>query len=113
EDNPTPGYNPGDQDRYITTYFRHAFNVATPGSYAVVHLNVLRDDGVVVYLNGREVFRNNMPGGDINYLTLAGNAGDDGTIFFSTNVPPGFLVAGQNVIAAEIHQNQPGSTDIS
>lgn len=113
EDNPTPGYNSGDTDRYITTYFRHAFNVAAPGSYAVVQLNVLRDDGVVVYLNGREVFRNNMPGGDINYLTPAGNAGDDGTIFFSTNVPPGFLLAGQNVLAAEIHQNQAGSTDIS
>src|SRR5262245_40516595 len=32
EDNPTPGYNPNDQDRYITTYFRHTFNVANPGS---------------------------------------------------------------------------------
>lgn len=113
EDNATPGYNAGDTDRYITTYFRRAFTVATPGDYAVVQLRVLRDDGAVVYLNGREVFRSNMPEGIINSGTLAFNAGDDGTIFFQTNVPPGFLVAGQNVVAVEIHQNLPSSTDIS
>src|SRR6266545_2180251 len=54
EDNATPGYNAADQDRYITTYFRHHFTVANPASYVVAPLQVRRDDGVVVYLNGRE-----------------------------------------------------------
>ena len=84
EDNPTPGYNSGDTDRYITTYFRRAFNVANPSSYALVQLRVLRDDGAVVYLNGKEVFRSNMPGGIIDYLTPASGSipSADETRFF-------------------------------
>ena len=31
----------------------------------------MRDDGAVVYLNGTEVFRSNMPTGTITYTTLA------------------------------------------
>jgi len=98
---------------FITYYFRHAFNVPDRNAYAVLLLRVRRDDGVIVYLNGTEVYRNNMPAGPVDYLTLAGNAGDDGNTFFSTNVPVALLVNGQNVIAAEIHQNQPNSSDIS
>jgi len=112
EDNPTPGYNPGDTDRYITTYFRHSFVVTDPFIYTVLNLSVLRDDGVVVYLNGKEVFQDNIDD-PIHYLAPARNAGDDGTIFFSTTVSPGDLVTGTNVLAAEIHQNLPSSSDIS
>lgn len=113
EDNPIPGYTPGASDRYITTYFRHALNIPNPGAYAVVQLRVRRDDGVVVYLNAREIFRSNMPGGVVTNGTRAFNAGDDGNTIFSTNVPPSFLLSGPNVIAAEIHQDLPTSSDIS
>ena len=34
-------------------------------------INFLLDDGAVVYLNGVELFRQNMPGGTIGYLTTA------------------------------------------
>ena len=37
-------------------------------------LRLLRDDGAVVYLNGAEVFRSNMPAGTIAYRTLASTA---------------------------------------
>ena len=44
---------------------------------------MLRDDGVVVYLNGTEVFRSNLPTGTIAYTTLASTAigGGDETTF--------------------------------
>ena len=112
EDNPTPGYNPGDQDRYITTYFRHSFNVPDPSIYAVLLMRVRRDDGVLVFLNGREIFRNNLPPGDIAYNTPAFNVTDEAA-FLPTNVPPSYLVPGQNVFAAEVHQSGPNSSDVS
>jgi hypothetical protein len=115
EDNPTPGYSGNDQNRYITTYFRHAFSVATPGAYAVVQLRVLRDDGVMVYLNGRAIFTNNMPEGSFDFQTpapLSISGGDEAT-FLSAVVPANLLIAGQNVIAAEIHQQSQTSSDIS
>jgi hypothetical protein len=117
------GYGDGDEatvlnsgpagNAFTTSYFRHRFSVPDPNAYAVLLMRVRRDDGVVVYLNGQEVYRNNMPEGIITSATFAFNAGDDGNTIFSTNVPTSLLVAGQNVLAAEIHQNQPGSTDIS
>ncbi len=100
--------------RSITYYFRHRFLVADPTPYVVGQFRVLRDDGVVVYLNGREVFRDNLPAGTIANRTPAlTNASDDGTVFLSATVPPGLLVAGENVIAAEIHQQSATSSDIS
>jgi len=115
EDNPTPGYNAGDQNRYITTYFRRAFTLNDPASFTTLNLRVMRDDGVVIYLNGSEVFRHNMPGGAIGYLTPAsGNAaGGDESTFYSSAVNPGYLVFGTNVLAAEIHQGSAASSDIS
>ncbi len=98
---------------FITYYFRHAFNVPDRTAYAVLQLRVRRDDGVIVYLNGQEVFRSNLGAGPVDYLTLASNAGDDGNTFFSTSVPVALLANGQNVIAAEIHQSTPTSSDVS
>jgi hypothetical protein len=44
-------------------------------------MSLKRDDGGVVYLNGSEVFRSNMPEGVIGSQTRASLADDDGTAF--------------------------------
>ncbi|MHC4959675.1 MAG: hypothetical protein ACYTGN_15020, partial [Planctomycetota bacterium] len=80
------GYGDGDEattvdygtkrDKHITTYFRHAFTVAELPSATELALRLKRDDGAVVYINGTEVFRSNMPNGLIGFDTLASkNAG--------------------------------------
>jgi hypothetical protein len=97
-----------------TTYFRHTFTVTNPGMFAGVTGRVLRDDGVVVYLNGTEVFRDNMPEGDISYPTPASGAcSDDGTTFLPFSAPVKLLLPGANVIAVEVHQNALSSSDLS
>lgn len=113
EDNPTPGYNPADVNRFITTYFRHTFNASDAAQLTGLRLRVLQDDGVVVYLNGTEVYRNNMPFEPISHTTLAFGSPDDGTVFFESDISPSVLVEGENVLAAEIHQAAPNSSDIS
>jgi len=105
-------FGPDPGNKRVTYYFRQAFSVVNPGAYAIMTLRVKRDDGVIVYLNGQEVFRDGLFD-PVNFTTLAVNAADDGAGFLVANVPPSFLVAGQNVIAAEIHQSSPGSSDIS
>lgn len=72
-----------------------------------------RDDGVVVHLNGSEVFRDNMPAGAIGYLTPAATTTGDETGFYPSAVNSGYLLSGTNVIAVEIHQAGGGSSDIS
>ena len=108
-------FGPNANDKYITTYFRHAFNVVDPADYSSMVVRLLRDDGGVVYLNGVEVFRSNMPGGPIGYFHYAASTipNSDESVFFTANVEPGLLVSGRNVMAAEIHQANPNSSDLS
>jgi len=108
-------YGPDANNKYITTWFRRVFVVTDPASLKYVNLRVLRDDGVLVYLNGGEIFRNNLPTGAITPATraLAGIGGADESTWLSAAVSPTALVAGTNIIAAEIHQNTNNSSDIS
>ncbi|MFM9963379.1 MAG: lamin tail domain-containing protein [Planctomycetaceae bacterium] len=99
-------------NKYITTYFRKAFNIADPAGVSQLTLRMRRDDGAVVYLNGTEVARSNMPDGDIAFSTLASGGADEST-FFEFTLDPTLLVVGNNVLAIEIHQVTPDSSDIS
>ncbi len=106
---------PTGKAHYVTTYFRRSFSIQNPAATAALKLNLLRDDGAVVYLNGTEVFRSNMPAGSTGYTTLAssGIAGSSETKYVSANLSASLLVAGTNVIAVEIHQDDPWSSDLS
>lgn len=111
----TVSYGPNAGDKYITTYFRKKFNVLNPATYTDLKLDFVRDDGLVVFLNGAEVYRNNMPAGTITHSTLASSAisGTGESNWNTVLLNPGFLVAGINVIAVEIHQVSASSSDIS
>jgi hypothetical protein len=109
------GFGPNASAKYITTYFRRAFTVADASAIQSLALDVLRDDGAVVYLNGAEVMRTNMPSGTVTSATLASVAlgGADETTFVSTSVSPAMLVTGTNVLAVEVHQANATSSDVS
>ena len=110
------GYGGNASAKYITTYFRRTFTVSDPSLYQSLTLNVLRDDGAVVYINGTEVFRSNMPAGATGYGTLATAAvsgADETTTFYAASVNPTVLRAGTNLMAVELHQSGGTSTDIS
>jgi len=64
-------YGGNASSKYITTYFRRHFDMGAPSTLTNLFVSVQRDDGVVVYVNGNEVFRDNMPAGAINYRTIA------------------------------------------
>lgn len=102
-------------NKHVTTFFRHAFEVADPAGVTALEGALLRDDGAVVYLNRREVTRSNMPQGSIGYTTFASTTagGDDESAFHSFAIDPALLVKGKNVIAVEVHQANRTSSDIS
>src|SRR5918992_4093259 len=108
-------YGPNSAAKYITTYFRQTFSVADPALVQSLTLKVLRDDGAVVYLNGTEVFRTNMPAGTIAYNTLAPVAAADAdeTTYYTASIDPALLTAGANVLAVEVHQANGSSSDVS
>jgi len=105
-------YGPSSSSKYATTYFRKTINIATPTSFLSYTMKIKRDDGVVVYINGNEVYRNNLSG-TVNYTTLATNASDDGSTWLTATLSPSVFVSGNNTIAAEIHQTTASSSDIT
>ena len=101
--------------KHITTWFRKAFTVVEKRDIRGLSLSVLRDDGAVLYLNGGEVFRSNMPEGPITAATpaLVAVGGAEENTFFSVFVNPALLTDGLNLLAAEVHQSSGSSTDLS
>ncbi|HEX2608008.1 MAG TPA: metallophosphoesterase [Flavisolibacter sp.] len=104
-------YGPDPNNKYITTYFRKTVTITDPTQFGTFSFNVTRDDGYVLYVNGVEMNRNNMPAGAVSYTTLASSAIEDAVISF--NIPSSNFVAGNNVIAVEMHQANATSSDIS
>jgi hypothetical protein len=101
-------------NRFITTYFRNTFTIADAALFSGYSLRVKRDDGIIVYVNGIEVYRNNMPSGAITYSTLANiTAFDDGKTFQTATLSSSAFRTGENLIAVEIHQAARTSSDIS
>ena len=107
-DNPATTLDVGTSNRHsITTYFRHTFEVAEPGFYRSAVLRLARADGAIVYLNGREVYRVNLPVGRVTSDTLATRrlTGLERDAFFPVKIDPATLRQGKNVVAAEVHLN--------
>ena len=120
------GYGDGDEatvvdfggnarNKHITTYFRKSFMVSDASSLEYLSLELLRDDGAVVHINGVEALRSNMPCGPIDHLTLAsatvGGAEED--TFYAFPLSSSLVVDGINVMAVEIHQKASNSSDVS
>lgn len=111
------GYGDGDEqtvvagkNTVITTYFRKTINVLE--GFNNFTLRVKRDDGVVVYINGTEVFRDGLIANP-EFNTGANLAADDGASFLTSTLLSNALNIGSNTIAVEIHQRDLNSSDIS
>ena len=114
EDNPTPGYNSGDTNRYITTWFRRTFTVTNAAQVTALAGRMIRDDGVAVYLNGVEIWRDNLAAGaGPTTIALSSISGTAETTQITKTLNAANLVEGVNVLAVEIHQIAADSSDIS
>ena len=107
-----------EDDKHITTYFRKTFNVPA-GDYVSATLNLIRDDGVVVYLDGEEIGRNNfdhLPANEaIEFNDLAEDAigGSDESTPISFSIDLDLIEAGNHTLAIEVHQANIDSSDLS
>jgi hypothetical protein len=109
-------FGPSSSSKYITTYFRRSVVIPPGFVYTNLTFRLVRDDGAVVWLNGRELYRSNMPDPP-TIITSATRASDavgnaDEQTFFVTVLPVPALPAGTNVFAVEIHQSAANSSDL-
>ena len=110
----TVKFGPSSTAKHITTWFRHSFLVDDPSRFLSATVGLIRDDGAAVYLNGTEIFRSNLPTGTLTAATRASASvgGTDETTVFEANVDPKWFRAGTNVLAVEVHQYAPDSSDL-
>ncbi len=108
-------YGTNVRDKNITAYFRHLFKLTEPSEIAALDLELLIDDGAVVYLNGKEIARKNMPNGTVSENTeaLIAIGGTAETSYQLLRILPDHLLLGENIIAVEVHQSSPNSSDLS
>jgi hypothetical protein len=95
-----------------TYYFQRSFLVPETFSCSNLAVRLRRDDGAIVYLNGEELFRDNMPRGAVQYSTYASGQVSDENEFIQRWVNPSRLRPGPNYLAVEIHNSGPQSMDI-
>ncbi len=113
-------YGPDSNNKIPTYYFRTTFEVedlSKIGNMANINFGI--DDSVILYLNGKEIGRHNLPEGEIGYdkylsdLTGSSVADESRYETFTLDAEDlAHLVEGTNVLAAEVHQDRPTSSDI-
>jgi len=103
----TVSYGPVSTNKYLTAYFRRGFVVPANLTITNLVLRLSQEHGSVVWLNGHEIWRTNLPAGPIVYtnLALVKYPGTDAPyIFTPVSVDASQLAPGTNIIAVELHQ---------
>jgi hypothetical protein len=107
-------FGPNRHDKFITTYFRHEFQVADPSQVLDLTLRLQYDDAAAVYLNGQPIVRANLPNGPIDFQTVASRwvGGGQELQYHSFTIDPSLLRAGRNLLAVEVHQRSAVDDDL-
>lgn len=107
-------FGPDSNNKYITSYFSRDLQVDLASMADMVELGIRRDDGIIVYINGVEVIRDNMPTGTVTYLTFSSEIIDGAAEkrYNSFYVPKTAFVNGVNRISVEVHNRDGQSSDL-
>ncbi|MCA9212661.1 MAG: PQQ-binding-like beta-propeller repeat protein [Planctomycetales bacterium] len=101
-----------DANNYPTYYFRKSFEIDDPNAIKPLVVRLIKDDGAIVYLNGEEVVRDNMPDGKVTREMFAEETTAVESEFYLHDLNSQ-LLTGRNVIAVEVHQASATSSDVS
>jgi hypothetical protein len=97
----------------MSYYFRTRFTFDGNPEGALLQLSTVLDDGAVFYLNGREFYRLGMnENAPVQRDTPASRTVSDAVLEGPFTLSVTNLREGENVLAVEVHQTSPGSSDI-
>lgn len=96
---------------YAGAYFRKTFNLSAGGIPQSLHLRLNVDDGCVVWINGVEVKRRNVPAGQLAYNSFSSSNVEQAWEDLIIENAGAFLVAGTNVVAVHALNSSLSSGD--
>lgn len=106
-------YGSSSTNKYTAYYFRKNVTLSEPPSEEnkfILDFDV--DDGMVVYVNGVEAGRYNMPAGEVSFNTVAPTYASTDPDTGSMTLSNDLFKKGINVVAVEVHNNSTTSSDI-
>ncbi|KAK8812269.1 hypothetical protein WA158_007503 [Blastocystis sp. Blastoise] len=96
-----------------TQYFRKTFTISSLDSYASAVFNIKTKYGIVVYINGEEQYRYNMPTGTVSYNTYASSEKSESSyVGSSMSISFGNIINGNNVLAIEVHRTASSTSTV-
>jgi hypothetical protein len=98
----------------VCVFFQKEFNIENNEAISRVFLDTRVDDGCIIELNGKIVYRYNMPKGKVSDKTLAKKriGGSLETTYLQFQIDPKVLKRGINIIDVRVHQSDPTSSDL-
>lgn len=109
----TMDYGISSSNKRPTYYMRKSVVLSsTPSPADVFTLNFSYDDGIIVYVNGSEAARVNMPSGSVSYSTYASSNASGNPASGSLQLSASLFKKGQNRIAVELHNSKGTSSDV-
>ena len=102
-------------DKHVTTFFRRTIDIDDALAAIQFQIQVICDDGCVAYINGKELFRHNMPQGEFTDETTTPSTTQAGMERhkFTFVAAPEKLKSGVNTIAVRVHQRSKDSSDLA
>ena len=116
------GYGEGDEstitsfgndlnNKPLTQYFRRKFELVDLNGLDEVNMRLLVDDGAIVYLNGKEIYRVNVPEG-VSFPKRAVNSLIE-HVWIQVPLQASLFNNKENTIAVAVYQLSAKSTDLS
>lgn len=102
------------QNQYTSIFLRRTFVLSSVSDISSLKLSAMCDDGFIVWINGTEVQRYNMPAGALAYNASASGAAAEPVALADYTLlnPASYLVVGTNVIAIQVFNAGVASTDL-
>jgi DNA-binding CsgD family transcriptional regulator len=104
----------GDQDnKDIIKYFTKTITINDISKFKGIEFRLQRDDGAIIYVNGEELYRDNIPDGPISHKTKSIQVVDteEEGLFYVKIFDSSVFKNGENTISAQVHQCNTYSSD--
>jgi hypothetical protein len=102
------------QGQYTCLFLRKSFSIDNPSSIPALVARIRVDDGCILWLNGHEILRLNLPPGNLPHTATASDheAGPEPESYPLPNAHQQ-LRSGENLLAAQVFNNSKHSSDLT
>ena len=102
-----------EENKELIKYFTKKFTINDISRFKGFELKLRRDDGAIIYINGKELYRDNMPDGSVIKSTKPSEVvnSKEEKLFYTKIFDTTIFNEGINTISAQVHQYNARSSD--